>query len=124
MRLPNRSSCFLKGPDILHDVGAHFLFDLITNYVAWIRRGNGQYFRLEVRHELAVLHPKQRCLHGILVFHFVVFALRRDAPTMNAVDLRFRVEICECQSVLSAVWTKNLERAPLGALDLSISLHA
>src|SRR5271170_2724070 len=88
VRLPNGSSRFLKRPDILHDVRAHFLFDLITNYVAWIRRGNGQHFRLEVRHELAVLHAKQRRLHGILVFHFVVFALRWDAPAMHAVDLR------------------------------------
>src|SRR3984893_18704347 len=123
MRFADWPVYFLKSPYILHDIRTDLLVDLIANDVAGIGGRNRQQLGLEVGHQLPILHAKQRGFQGILVLYLVVFALDGNAPTVNAVDLCLRIEVCAHGTESSAVWAKYLVCAAFHMLDLPVRLH-
>ena len=58
MRLSNWHFHFLECPNILHDIGAQFLLNLVTDDIAGIRGRNRQNLGLEIGHQFPVLHAQ------------------------------------------------------------------
>ena len=77
----------LKNPDILQYHGLFVFFVLITHDAAGIGRGNLQQFLFDVGDQFAARNLGQSDLDRFFVFHFVIFALGRDAPAAKPVDL-------------------------------------
>src|SRR5208283_5004655 len=81
MALPRRALP-LEVPYVLQSQRLLFDIVLVADDVPRIRRGNAEEFDLHIRDQFAPFDLRQRDFRGVLVLHFVVFTLRRDAPTV------------------------------------------
>ena len=77
----------LKHPNILQYHGLLVFFVFVTDNVAGIWRRNLQQLLLHVGDQFAARNFRKSDFDRFFVFHFVVFALRRDAPAAKAGDL-------------------------------------
>src|SRR5712664_1808577 len=99
---------FLKGPDILQDERLSLLFVFVSDDISRLGGGDAKHFHFYVRHELASIYLWQRYLDCLLIFHFVVFALRWDAPSAHARDFLMGIERNYQRAKFTAAGSQNL----------------
>ena len=123
MGFANRNS-LLKVPGILEYPG---VFDLkfVADHIAWVCSGYVKDLRFHVVHQLDSLDHGGRNFSRVLVLHFVVFSLRRNAPPMQGSDpLGGNVEVNEDSSVLTPIWPQDFVSSPNLGFDLVRGNHA
>ncbi len=107
MRFPNGIR-FLKVPNVLQDKWLFFLLIFVSHDVPRVCRRDAQEFVFYIGDEFASVYFRQRNFHRLFIFHFVVFALRGDAPAAHAGDLRMGVVGDRQRAKLAAAGPQNL----------------
>src|SRR5580658_134603 len=117
VRLAHRAR-LLKEPHVLQNVRLCFLLVFVPNDVSRIGSRDAQHLVLYVRDQFAPLHFRQRYLHRVLVLHFVIFPLRRDAPSPDGGNFFVSIKGNRHDSVIAPTWPQYLVRFAHGGLDL------
>ena len=119
----SRRNLALEMPGVLQDQRLFLDFVFVPDNVSGIRRRYAKNLLLHIGDQLASLDLRERNLHGILVLHFIIFALRGDAPAMQARDLLGRIEGNCNDAVLPASGPENLVGLPHLRFDLVNRYH-
>src|SRR5215470_17750199 len=108
----------LERPRVLQEQRLLFSVILVTDDVAGIARRDFQKLVFHVGHEFAVLDAAGSNFQCILVANFVVLALLRNAPSVEAGDFLSGVQGNRYNTVLAPAGTKNFVRGADVLLDL------
>src|SRR5690348_7287211 len=112
----------LEYPVVLKNIRTRVGFHFVTDDVAGLRRRNVKVLCSDVGNQLGILDAEKRAFDGVLVFHFVVFALRRNAPAFHGGDFFVGAESYVHFAVVASTGAKNFVGTPRDAFYLAVGL--
>src|SRR5436190_10091660 len=93
-------------------------FVLVSDNISRIGSRYMEHSRLYICNQLAAFNLGRRYLHRVLVFHYVVFALCRNGPAVQACHLAVGIQEDDDGAVFATAGTQDLERTTDSHPDL------
>ena len=93
-------------------------FVLVSDNISRIGSRYMEHSRLYICNQLAAFNLRRRYLHRVLIFHFVVFALCRNGPAVQACHLAVGIQEDDDGAVFATAGTQDFVRPTNSNLDL------